>query len=248
MGGAGGKAKFHVFLMIGQSNMEGYGVLEDEDFVAPARVLKMSPTKTWLPGNEGTNISRQNRKRGEVGTSMGRTFAMELLNNESDPEVKIGLINVAVGGSSIQSWQDPPPDPPAGRTPYDANYAKMLPFLREALKTGVLKGVLWHQGEANGGGGESYEAYLRKLISNLRAEVNDPNLPFMLGQVGLETETRGVNLSLANVAMSDPRVGLATNEGLTMKPGENNPHYDARSQREYGRRYARIYRSLTAAP
>jgi hypothetical protein len=250
-GGAGGavssaRAKFHLYLMIGQSNMEGTGQIFAEDVIAPPRVLKFTSDMKWIPGNEPTAIGRIGRGVGETGVSMGRTFAIEMMVSQTDPDVTVGLMNLAVSGSPIQSWFDPPPTRTSDPTrPYDMNYARMLPYLREALKTGVLKGVLWHQGEANGSA--DIGLYLPQLIQNLRNEVKNPTLPVVIGEVGITTLTDSKNKALAKVAAEVPQVGLATCENLLFKEGMTGVHYDTPSYREYGRRYAVVMKKLIAA-
>lgn len=229
------KQKFHLYLMIGGQNMVGVGLVEAQDLQPTPRVQKLGKDMQWLDGTEGTNISRQTRSLGEPGSSMGRAFALELLRNETDPDVKIGLINVAVSGSRIESWQKP------ALANFDDNYSAMLPYLRKALTQGTLKGVLWHQGESNTGTGPAYAGLLSALIKNLREEVNNPQLPIVLGQIGTKAENIGVNAAMATVAAADVHVGLATSQELTLR---DNIHYDTASQRTYGVRYATVYQTL----
>ena len=54
------------------------------------------------------------------------------------------------------------------------------------MKDGVLKGILWHQGESDSRAGpaEVYEKKLHDLISRFRKELNAPEVPFIAGQMG----------------------------------------------------------------
>ena len=46
-----------------------------------------------------------------------------------------------------------------------------------------LKGILWYQGESNSGNPDSYEAYMKNLISGLRQVFNNPEMPFIYAQL-----------------------------------------------------------------
>jgi len=44
------KERFHLYLLIGQSNMAGRGAIEEQDKQPPPRVLKFTKEKTWAAG------------------------------------------------------------------------------------------------------------------------------------------------------------------------------------------------------
>ena len=66
--------------------------------------------------------------------------------------------------------------------PYDDAIAR----LRTAMKSGVIKGIIWHQGEANSTPERSpdYLKKLESLIKRLREIAGDENLPFVAGELG----------------------------------------------------------------
>ena len=55
-------------------------------------------------------------------------------------------------------------------------YDEALRRVREARKTGILKGILWHQGEGNSGEPETYLEKLKGLIADLRKDLGQENL------------------------------------------------------------------------
>lgn len=61
-------------------------------------------------------------------------------------------------------------------------------FLRQAqLAGGKFKGVLWYQGESDAMGGEAWKIYPRvfaDFIASMRADLNQPDLPFYYVQIG----------------------------------------------------------------
>jgi hypothetical protein len=231
-GGSGDKSKNWVFLMLGQSNMSGTSPIEAQDRIAPPRVFKMVVNRTWAPGTEGFGINPFGPPSGgpsgvgSLSLSPSRVFAMKLLEQVTDPEVNIYIVNAAVSGSNIESW-----NPQGG-----ANFRTMLPYLEEGLKKGVLKGFLWHQGEANGGTAPAeYAMRLRAIVKEIRDQVRDPMLPVVAGEVGTTSDDGNVNRALAMIASADPRFVVATSENLTL---HDNVHYSSASIRTFGERYA----------
>ncbi len=225
------KAKNWVFLMCGQSNMSGTSPIEAEDRVAPARVFKMTKMRLWAPGAEGFNISPWSSDTGapsalgSLDLSPSRAFSIELLKSVTDPDVNIYIVNAAMSGSNIESWE-----PDVGM-----NYVKMIPLLDEALKKGLLRGFIWHQGEANGGTAPAeYMAKLKAIITAIRTKVGNPLMPAVAGEVGTTSDNGNVNRALAMIAAGDTRFEVATSENLTLN---DNVHYSSASEREFGKRY-----------
>ena len=60
---------------------------------------------------------------------------------------------------------------------------------------------------------------------------------------GMEDRPRRFNEVLPAIAARLPLCGVASSEGLTLKP--DGLHFDAPSCRELGRRYYAVYRSVT---
>jgi lysophospholipase L1-like esterase len=117
-----------------------------------------------------------------------------------------------------------------------------------------VKAILWHQGEsdANPTNAPLYEDRLRALIARFRAELGNPSLPFLIGQLGrfagrpwnesfeqIDAVHRRVAAEVANVAFV-PSEDLGDNG--------DNLHFNADGAREFGRRYANSYLKLTMTP
>lgn len=232
------KSKNWVYLMLGQSNMSGMADCQAQDIVAPERVFKLSRNKTWVPGHESYNINPYADAAappcsiGSKNLGPSRAFAVNLLAEVSDPEVQIYIINMAASGSSVEQW-----DPQTGTF-----FAPMIPYLEAGMAKGVVRGLIWHQGEANSGTEPaSYAMKLGKVIQAIRDKVNNPQLPVVAGEVGTTSSDGRVNRALGMMATSDPQFGVATSENLSLI---DNVHYDAASQREFGRRYAKVWWAL----
>ena len=55
-----------------------------------------------------------------------------------------------------------------------------------ALEMGTIKGVLWHQGESDSSPARSalYKERLVELIERFRHDLDSPDVPFVIGQLG----------------------------------------------------------------
>lgn len=231
------KERFHVYLLLGQSNMAGRGALDAEATAENPRILALSPDGAWVPARDPLHVKIG---RVEPGAGPGISFAKAMLNNE--PDAVIGLVPCAVGGSPLKRWVK------GGDL-----YAQAVARARVAEKKGVLKGVLWHQGETDSDQlpwAESYEARLAGMIQDLRTDLARPDLPFVVGQLGefLPADKHpGVDIvraSIKAVAARVPRVGYADSAGLGHKG--DNLHFDTPAARELGLRYARALHALTS--
>jgi hypothetical protein len=213
---------FYILLFIGQSNMVGLNNSDPEDLDAHPRVFKLTTNGTWQPG--ACPI------QGNSGTGPARTCGNYLANVWT--HARVGLVSRAVSGSEIASWR-----------PGQPNYDNALAAARAAATSGVIRAVFWHQGEADGSNG-NYAGELAQLIATLRADLGIPDLPFIMGQVGISGTSSTVNDNIARVANSVPFTAMASCQGMVLK---DNVHYDAASQRAYGERYARAYLDVIGA-
>ena len=230
------QTEMQLFLLAGQSNMAGRGQVETQDSIVSQRVLKLDRTMQWVPAVDPLHWD----KPAIVGVGPGRSFARALAAR--DPNVTIGLVPAAVGGSPISSWEPGALDPATRTHPYDDALAR----LRVAQKSGTLRAILWHQGESDATPARSvlYAAKLRALIARFRADAGDPNLPFVIGQLGRfykpsSDDVRRVDSVHRAIAASVPNVAYVSTEGLRDKG--DTVHFDAASARTLGERYAMAY-------
>ena len=229
-----------LFLLAGQSNMAGRGKVEAQDSVANPRVLKLDQSMSWVPAVDPLHWDKPSL----VGVGPGRSFGLALAAR--DTSAKIGLFPAAVGGSPISSWTPGALDTATGTHPYDDALAR----LRIAGKSGRLRGILWHQGESDATPALSllYAERLRTLIARFRADAGDPNLPFVIGELGRfsgkpwSADVARVDSVHRAIAASVPNVAYVSSDGLTDKGDQL--HFDAASQRAFGERYATAYLAL----
>jgi len=235
------REKFHLYLLAGQSNMAGRAPVEEQDRMPHPRVFSLNAKGEWVPATEPLHFDKPKIAGVGPGLAFGKAMA------EAEPDVVIGLIPCAVGGSPLRSWQPGAVDAATKTTPYDTAIERT----KLALKDGVLKGILWHQGEsdANEKNASTYGKRLEETLTRLREDLGARNVPIVLGELGkhiLDKNPYGevVNKGLADVAKTLPHAGLATAEGL--KDKGDHTHFDTASAREFGRRYAAVMLKLQA--
>ncbi|MEO6742005.1 MAG: sialate O-acetylesterase, partial [Chthoniobacteraceae bacterium] len=122
-----------------------------------------------------------------------------------------------------------------------------------ALKSGTLKGILWHQGESDSNTklAPSYEAKLHDLVARMRKELAAPEVPFIVGQMGKFAEAPWddahgqVDKAHQDLPKKVKRTAYVSAEGL--KHRGDKIHFDSPSCREFGRRYFDAFQSLTKA-
>lgn len=237
------KENFHLFLLIGQSNMAGRGTVEPEDRVPPPRVLTLNRAGAWVPAADPIHFDKP-----IAGVGLGRTFGLEIA--AATPGVTIGLIPCAVGGTSIARWQPGAFDEATQTHPWDDAIRRA----KLALQAGTLQGILWHQGESDAKRdlAPAYPAKLDALIARLRAELDAPAVPFIVGQIGRfagkpwDADQQQFDRSLRELPARVPRTAYVSAEGLTDRG--DRLHFDAASARELGRRYAAAYLRFTRQP
>lgn len=224
------KEKFHLYLLIGQSNMAGRGAVEEQDKRPSPRVLKFTKENTWAVATDPLHFDKPIAGVG-LGSSFGRAMAA------ADPGATIGLIPCAVGGTPLARWQK-------GQDLYE----QAVKRAKAAQQVGTLKGILWHQGESDSGSEETAKSYGRRLaqmIGDLRAELGVPTAPFVAGELGefLKRESAGkpsywplVNEQLAGLPKEVERAACVSAKGLKHKG--DDVHFDSPSLRTFGESYA----------
>jgi hypothetical protein len=264
--------KVHIYLLIGQSNMAGAGRPYDAILDSPdARVLQFGSREgmesIWTQAKHPlTTLSGS-----PTAIGMGLEFAKTMLASNADPDTVICLINHAIGSSAIQWWSPGVIDNKQTNSITGLNYFLYDEAVQRATNAaafGVIKGVLWHQGEYNSNTGNSnpsaepelYASRLAALVDNLRRDLQSPGLPFVCGKF-VPTWTNGsgtvftvptlVQRGLVEAALQDlPNQKFNTacveNNGLTGHEDEVI-HFNAVSQRELGRRYAQQFLAISAS-
>ena len=220
-----------LFLLVGQSNMAGRGVIEAADKEPIPGVYMFTEKMEWAPAIDPLHFD----KPPMVGVGIGRSFARTLL--KARPGVEIGLIPAAFGGSALEEW-----------CADCAHYRNAITRARAAMKSGHLRGILWHQGEAASNSEElarSYRTRFAKLIERFRKDLDVPDVPVVVGQLGPFFAGKFapiVNEQLAVVPLLVPNSGFASSARLEHKG--DSVHFNTPSLHEFGRRYALAYLAI----
>ncbi|MFO7775836.1 MAG: sialate O-acetylesterase [Candidatus Hydrogenedentota bacterium] len=216
----GPEETLHVYLLIGQSNMAGRAPYTEEETEDIQRCYLLNGEDQWEPAKNPLNRYSSIRKDlGMQKLNPGYSFSKTIL--EENKDISIGLVVNARGGSSIEEWSKG-----------SRFYKEAIRRTEAALEAGVLKGVLWHQGESDAGD-PHYLEKLQLLIQNLRSDFGDSNLPFVAGQVN---DAPLINHQIANLPETVDSTGFASSEGLEVM---DRWHFNARSMKLLGQRYAK---------
>lgn len=152
------------FLMIGQSNMAGRGIIHEVPPIYNERI-QMLRNGRWQMMTEPINYDRP-----VSGISLVGSFAEAWSRQNQDD--KIGLIPCAEGASSLDEWTIDQP-----------LFQHALTEAKFAMESSKLTGILWHQGESDSMNG-NYKSYYKKLLSiveEFRKALNVPDVPFIIG-------------------------------------------------------------------
>lgn len=207
--------------------MAGRAMVQQEHNLANPRVLVLNQQDRWTIAGHPLHFDKPTAGVGP-GLSFGNAMAA------TDSSVTIGLVPCAVGGTPLSRWEK------GGDL-----YQEALRRSATALQHGILKGVLWHQGENDSMTKEKAESYAKRLdtlIGDLRHDLNTAKLPVVVGQLGdfLSKEqfpfTATVNDALASLPH---RVSATASVGASgLKSQGDAVHFDAASAKELGNRYA----------
>lgn len=242
---------FHIYLCLGQSNMEGAAPIEACDSVGINPRFKTMACCDYpdnrVMGEWYDALPPLTRKNTGLGPSdyFGRAMADAMPEN-----VKIGLLTVAVGGCSIDLYDPALADEYLAKQPdwmkyfasaYEGRpYDRLVAMARKAQNDGVIKGIIFHQGETNTADPEwpgKVKALYERLLSDLGLDAAD--VPFVAGEV-LSAESGGICAAHNPLVNSLPEVipgaRVVSSAGLPGQP--DGLHFTSAAYRELGRRYA----------
>lgn len=218
---------FHIYLLIGQSNMAGRGPLDAESKKVNRKIFMLDSQNHGTPATDPVHFD----KPSSVGVGPAISFATEILGNNKN--IKIGLIPCAWGGSPIKVWE-----PGAVYLKVAYPYDDAVKRAKLAMQQGVLKGILWHQGESDNDSVHAalYLAKLKTLINRLRTDLQQPKLPFVAGEIGYFNKTDFINPVINQFTQAVPNTVVVSAKDLTDKG--DKLHFNTPSARELGKRYA----------
>jgi arylsulfatase A-like enzyme len=261
-GASAARPKTKVFLLAGQSNMDGRGDgtrLTEDDLARLERVRDrvrfaynrkdVAPLQVSTPE---PHIARKFK--------LTRTFGPELFFGldlaEAWPGEQLLLIKRSQGGTSLHGcWNPDWTEAKAaamGEEDKPPLYRDLVAYVQEVLAaypadSYEICGMLWVQGETDGNvarfGAEpaaSYGTNLRNLVQAIRRDTGVGDLPFLLLEVGSEQVREGMRQTARTMdnVTSIPQSTEAGSPHFLPKYGPPTGHYDYQGMKRIGEQFA----------
>lgn len=249
---------FHIYLCFGQSNMEGNARIEAQDRQGIDTRFRMMAA---------VDMDNTGRKKGQwyaavpplcrswTGLTPADYFGRSLV--EQLPEnIKVGVINVAVGGASIDLYdEDKTVDYISRQADWFKNFCKdynnepmrvLMQLAKEAQKVGVIKGILLHQG-CTDNTQQDWPERVNRIYNRMLTELNlkAEDCPLLVGE--LMTKEQGGRCHAHNAIIDRIHETIPTAYPVSAAgcPGaKDGLHFTAEGYRMLGRRYAEVMMGL----
>ena len=242
---------FYIFLSFGQSNMEGFPGIVEQDTTFDNDRFKVYasvdfPELDREKGNWYTAVPPLCRPNS--GLSPNDYFGRTLVANLPE-EISVGVVSVAVAGSKIELFQKDQFEEYASTAPdwmkgvieqYEGEpYQYLVDQAKEAQKSGIIKGILLHQGESNTGDEEwpeKVKEIYNRLITDLNLNAED--VPLLAGEVVHEDQQgacASMNEIIGTLPQTIPNSYVITSSGAPARM--DHLHFTPEGYRILGTRY-----------
>lgn len=241
---------FHIYICIGQSNMEGNPRPEAKDLenISP-RFLTMQAVDCGDNKMGEWRTAVPPLARCATGLTPADYFGRTMVQNMPE-EVKVGVVMVAVAGCSIDMFDK---DKCVAYTAsaadwmkkianeYGGNpYNRLIELCKKAQQDGVIKGILLHQGESNTND-ENWPANVKKIYDDILADLGleAGSIPLLAGEV-VSADQKGMCAGHNTVIQKLPEVlpQAIVVPAYGCQAGRDRLHFSLKGVRELGRRYA----------
>lgn len=244
---------FHIYLALGQSNMQGAAPVQEQDRTLHPRVQVL----------QSENCSQFSERYGQWrapfqplircptspgGLGPGDSFARTMADAAGE-NVTIGIVGGAYGGAAIEYFLKDcashnactPPYGAIGGAPNNGNsggYVWVLDLARRAQEVGVIKGIIFHQGESNSGQA-TWLNRVNQYVTDLRNDLGlDPQeVPFIAGELPYTGCCIGHNQLVRQIPQYVENGHWVSADGGLGDRGDAL-HWDSAAVREMGLRYA----------
>lgn len=211
----------------------------------------------WIPMKAGYSLFGYNSATpaGLGAETVNHPFGAEVTFAErirqGRPGRKVALIKYSQGATSLGTAAAPGAwDFVAGRTYQISSnsnaghcYAGLLELVQSGLQaltqqghTYEIRGIIWHQGEADSGlSATVYKDRLKDFIAAIRSDLGKPNLPFIIGEL---IQTSYATTRAAQQLAATETAGAAFVSSVGLKGDSTTIHFDTLGQLDFGRRYA----------
>lgn len=244
---------FHIYLAFGQSNMEGFPGIEEQDRGG------VDPRFRLLAAVDFPELGRRQGEwydavvplcRSSTGLCPADYFGRTLV--EALPAThRVGVVNVSVAGCRIELFDE------TTREAYAADaagwmksiidqyggspYQRLVDMGRLAQEQGVIRGILLHQGESNTDDA-GWPAKVAKIYGDLLRDLNltAADVPLLAGET-VHAEQQGATASMNEIIATLPET-IPTAHVISSRGCEargDRLHFTPTGYRELGRRYGR---------
>lgn len=230
-----------IFLLIGQSNMEGVPKPEAQDKVEDPRITLLAYNDSMGLNYEYNHwyTAKPPLHSAGLGLGPGDYFAKTLID-ELPEGYSIGLVPCGIAGVDIDFFRKDvissrrnefmiPPD-----DHWEGAYEWVLERAKLAQQSGTLAGILFHQGESDAGQMVWLDK-VKEMTEDLRSDLNMPDAPLLVGEVLYTGPCSGHNRVISYIPQRIENAYVISAEGLV---GQDQFHFNLEGQRELGRRYA----------
>ncbi|MEO6567828.1 MAG: sialate O-acetylesterase, partial [Opitutaceae bacterium] len=232
---------FYVFLCFGQSNMEGFPGIQAEDKGPVDERFQMLAAVDFVAGGRYPGPERKAGNwynaipplcRPGTGISPADYFGRTLVAN-LPAEIKVGVVNVAVAGAKIEIFDRSSYEAYLAETPpndfkrniaktYGGNpYQYLVDMGKLAQKTGVIRGILLHQGESNTND-QAWPSKVKAIYDSLLRELNlkAEDVPLLAGElVGADQNgaCASMNKIIGELPKTIPTAYVISSEGCVSR-------------------------------
>lgn len=228
------KENLWVFLLAGQSNMAGRGLVEPTDTISDKRIFTINSTGQLIYAKEPLHLYEPALTGLDCGLSFGKTLIQSIPDS-----ISILLIPTAVGGSSVSQWLN---DSVHRNVKLLSNFIEKV---ETGKKYGTIKAILWHQGESDANEKDipEYQTRLSKLFQLFRTSTGNDSLPILLGELGSYSKDkenwRRLNKIINDYSLQDNNTAVISTSDL--KDKGDTLHFNSVGQRILGQRFAEAY-------
>jgi alpha-L-fucosidase 2 len=241
-----------IFLCFGQSNMEGFPGIEQQD-KAP-----VDDRFQVLAAVDFPNLGRTNGNwypavpplcRSSTGLCPADYFGRTMVSN-LPANIRVGVVNVSVAGCKIELFdKNNYQSYTSNAAPWMKNiikayggspYARLVEMGKLAQKDGVIRGILLHQGESNTNDKE-WPNKVKGIYDNLIKDLNlkADEVPLLAGEL-VNADQNGacasMNAIIDELPKTIPASRVISSKGCAARP--DHLHFTPAGYRELGKRYA----------
>ena len=243
------QGKLQLFVLAGQSNMSGRAAMPQPAPQPNPRIWVFGNDYKWRIATEPVDSAANqiDKISEDPGAGFGPSLAFANALAEQNPDIVIGLIPCARGGTWIDLWKKK-----EGKL---SLYGSCLARARAASAMGSHAGMLFFQGEADASNPTSYPPgaltphewnnRFERFVGDWRSDLNMPELPVVFAQIGTHTMPEEfpnwTTVQVRQAQVQLPFTAMIKTDDLALM---DYVHFTADSYALIGQRFAKEYSKL----